>query len=243
MSHHSLCFTSQHIVVAVDNGDPTLNTTLLFPLPLQIELNNAETAMNALYSQYGMLLSTRDSLSARLGYLESTLANLQPRIQVLLDQSDVQLTGITAEETAMTGALVAAVELSDHLQRAQTELLAWQLEANEIHANITAVHSSVTAIDFGTNITSAEADAGFIETVLSTAQSADTMSQVQQGQAEDLYRRLSSLQEQNNIADSQQQLLATNLTELEAIAADVANISADITVSVEISIKVLMKKV
>ena len=195
--------------------------------------------MNALFAQFAVLLSSRDSLSARLGYLESTLAGLQPRIQMILDQSDIQLTDITVQETAMTGALVAAAELSDYLQLVQTDLLAWQLEVNGIHVNITAIHSSITAVDFGSNITNAEADAGFIETVLSSAQSADSMSQVQQGQVENLGRKLASLQEQNSLAGGQQQLLVIKLADLEDTADTVTNISVDTTVSVVVPVNVL----
>lgn len=193
--------------------------------------------MNALYAQFAVLLSSRDSLSARLGYLESTLVGLQPRIQMILDQSDIQLTDITAQETAMTGALVAAAELYDYLQLVQTDLLAWQLEVNEIHVNITASHSSLTAVDFGSNIPNVEADAGFIETVLSSAQSADSMSQIQQGQVENLNRTLASLQERNSLAGEQQQMLVIRLADLEDMADAVTNISVGTTVSVVMPVK------
>ena len=213
------------------------------PFTLQIDIATAEASLNAVYSQFGMLMSSRDSLSARLGYLESTLAGLQPRIQMLFDMSDIQLTSIAGQETAMTRALIDAAELSDYLQHAQMDLLAWQLEVNEIHVNITAIHSSITAVDFGANITSAEEDAGFIETVLSTAQSAESMSLVQHGQAENLYRILANLQGQNNLASEQLQVLVTNLAELESTAEAVANVSADTTVSVVMSLKCTEKLV
>ena len=202
------------------------------PFTLQSNITSAKASLNALYTQFAMLLSSRDSLSARLGYLESTLAGLQPRILMLLDLSDIQFTDITQQETAMTGALVAAAQLNDYLQLAQTNLLAWQLEVNEIDANITAIHLSIRAVDFGSNITSAEVDAGFIETVLSTAQSAESMSQIQQGQAEDLYSRLASLRERNSLAGEQRQVLVTKQADLEDIANAVTNISVDTTVSV-----------
>ena len=192
-----------------------------------LEVNQA--SLSRLYSTYYALSNAANSESLQLHQLQLQLANLEVRSEEINILSDQRFRNVTAMRNLISPHLATVADLNYFLSLAHQDIQTLKAEFDSLVSNITMIGENIFNISF--NAADFENNYTFIQSVLTMAENAQLLSQIQYQQSNELSSQLTVVTGRYAAAGQLTQQITRGVTDLEAIALDVANTSRDISVS------------